>query len=316
MPTNESPPKVILVTGSQGLLGSRLVPLLSQKLPQSQIIAVVRKVTRTPPVSNVSVVEGDLRDEALWARLPKDITNVIHLAAFIPWRAAEKDRANIVSDNLVPLANLIEHSRHWETLQQVIYSSSVSVYAPSDQLLTEQSRTCPTTLYGAAKLAGENLLSCLQARGIGTVSLRLSSLYAHGQYEGTVMPIMVNRARRGEDLLVFGDGSRTQDFARCEDAAQAVLLSLLKHAEGVYNIGAGAAVTMLQLAEAVNSVFANGAARIVFQPEHANQDLGIKLDITKAQTELGYQPQHSLVSGLELLRSEIQAGEKNEDQKG
>lgn len=299
---------VILVTGGNGLLGSRVVPLLARTRPEAQIIVAARKDDRRyANRPQVSTIPGDLRDENLWTQIPATITHVFHLAAVIPWRVEDRHKASVVTDNLLPLANLIEHSQRWANLQQVIYSSSVSVYSQANNLLDEDSAQQPASLYGASKLAGEKLLCCLETRGVRTVSLRLSSLYASGQYEGTVLPIMVDRALKQEDILIFGDGTRTQDFLHCEDAARAILLSFQKRAKGVYNVGTGTPVNMAELAQAVNRVFGGGATRIIFQPEKADSDPGIRLDIRRARRELNYEPQIDLESGLQQLKQELSA---------
>jgi UDP-glucose 4-epimerase len=295
---------VILVTGGNGLLGSRLIPLLARNLSSAEIIAVTRNENRFTDLQ-IKTIPGDLRDENLWTRIPDTITHVFHLAAVIPWRPEERYNASVVRDNLLPIANLIQQSHHWSNLQQVVYSSSVSVYAATEEFLDEDSPRQPANLYGAAKLAGEVLLGCLENVGVSIVSLRFSSLYGRGQYEGTVLPIMVSRARQGEVITIFGNGTRTQDFLHCEDAARAILLSFQKRAQGVYNIGTGTPVSMAELAEVVNRVFTAGSTRVVFQPEGASNDPGIKLDISKARRELDYQPQVDLESGLQQLKQEL-----------
>ena len=296
----------ILVTGAAGLLGSRLVPLLSRSVPECRIIVVARSEDYRATDSQVEIVRGDLRDKELWLSLPETITGVIHLAAFIPWQVEQRHQAGVVSDNLLPMTHLVEYSQRWPNLRQVIYSSSVSVYSPSVDWLNESSPTQPASLYGAAKLSGEALLSSVNARDVRTVSLRFSSLYAGGQYQGTVLPIMVQRARQRQDLLIFGDGTRTQDYLHCEDAAQAILLAYQQAASGVYNIGSGSATTMTELAETISRVFSDGETRIVYQPERADGDLGIKLDVSKARRELNYMPLMGLEEGLRKLKQEME----------
>lgn len=308
MEHSESLQPVILVTGGHGLLGSHVVPLLAQIIPGAQVIVVARKEDRRfKNIPQLKTVLGDLRDESLWTRVPSTVTHVFHLAALIPWRIEGRYKAKVVTDNLLPLANLIEHSQRWHKLQQVIYSSSVSVYSQTDKFLAEDSPQQPATLYGASKLAGEKLLYSLEGRGVQTVSLRLSSLYGYGQHQGTVLPIMIDRVLQKRDILIFGDGTRTQDFLHCEDAAQAILLSFQKRAKGVYNVGTGAPVSMEELAQTVNRVFGGGTTRVVFQPEKADSDPGIKLDISRARRELNYQPQIDLESGLQKLKQELSA---------
>jgi len=295
----------ILITGGAGLLGSRLVPLLARDVSNYRIISVSRRDRYIAPDSLVEVIYGDLRDEQVWSKIPTTITNVIHLAAMIPWQTEQKSQRSVLRDNLLPIAKLIEHSQHWPNLQQVIYSSSISVYSPTSNWLTERSQTSPGTLYGAAKLLGEDLLNRLAVRGVRPVSLRFGSIYGPGQYAGTVLPIMVKRAQQGQDILIFGDGTRTQDFLYCEDAAHAVLLTLQRGAGGVYNIGTGTPTTMTELAQVVSRVFSKGETKVVYERDRDDGDTGVKLDVSKARDELNYKPQISLEHGLRKLKQEM-----------
>lgn len=298
--------QTILVTGASGFLASRVVPLLSQNVPDCRIIAVTRSEAEGLRDWHVEVVRGDLRDEHFWSTLPSTITTVVHLAATIPWQAQQKYQASLVMENLLPIANLIQYGQGWTGLRHIIYSSSVSVYGPTTEWLNECSPAQPASLYGAAKLSGEDLLICMNTNGVRTVSLRFSSLYARGQYDGTVLPIMVKRARDKKDIMVFGDGTRTQDFLHCEDAARAILLALQRGAGGVYNIGTGTPTTMTELAQSVSRVFSDGASGIVYQPAKADADPGIRLDIGKARRELNYEPRISLADGLRKLKDEME----------
>jgi UDP-glucose 4-epimerase len=299
---------VILVTGGHGLLGSSAVPLLARNIPGAEILVVTRsEKQRRPESSQITTIHGDLRDENLWVRIPATITHVFHLAGVIPWKAEDRFKASLVTDNLLPIANLIQQSRSWPNLQQIVYSSSVSVYAPTEKFLDEDSPRQPVNLYGASKLAGEELLRCMESVGVRTVSLRLSSLYAHGQYEGTVLPIMVSRARQRQNITIFGDGTRTQDFLHCEDAARALLLCLEKEAQGVYNVGTGTPVTMTELAQTASRVFSDGETKIAYEPTKADGDPGNKLDISKARRELKYEPRVQLEQGLNKLKEEMES---------
>jgi nucleoside-diphosphate-sugar epimerase len=116
---------------------------------------------------------------------------------------------------------------------------------------------------------------------------------------------MVNRAIQNQELVIFGEGSRTQDFLRCEDAALAVLVAFQTGARGAYNIGTGVAVSLIELARAVNEVFAANKSRLVFQPQEQDDDPGIRLDIGKASRELQFRPRFQLVDGLRRLKQEM-----------
>jgi nucleoside-diphosphate-sugar epimerase len=295
------PGDVIVITGAGGLLGSRVVPLVRREAPDARVIAVWREPPAGRIEAGVDVVHGDLRSIRTWQQLPRTVTHVIHLAATIPWKRRDADRPAVTRDNLAPIANLVHARGIWPGLRHVVYGSSVSVYAPAAGRLRESSPTRPQTVYGAAKLAGEILLDVLTSRGIAVASLRYSSLYGHGQYAGTVLPLFADRARRGLPLEVFNPG-RVQDFLHVEDAALGTWLACREGAGGAFNIGTGRSVSMRSLAREILRAFdASGTSRIVEGEAASNADAGLRLDIRRARRELGYRPRVALDSGLRQL---------------
>jgi nucleoside-diphosphate-sugar epimerase len=293
--------EVIVITGAGGFLGSRVVPLVRRKARRAQVIAVSRRPIPGPPVAGVDVVHGDLRSSRVWRQLPRNVSHVIHLAARIPWQRRDAGRAAVLRDNLEPIVRLVDISTEWSTLRQIVYGSSVSVYAPSSGALRESSPTRPRTFYAAAKLAGEMLLDTLTSRGVAVASLRYSSLYGAGQYSGTVLPLFADRARRGLPLQLF-NADRIQDFVHAEDAARGTWLACHAGASGPFNLGSGRSVTMRHLARAILRAFdARGASRILEDQGDGSADAGWRLDIGRARRELGYLPRVRLEDGLSAL---------------
>jgi UDP-glucose 4-epimerase len=299
----------LLVTGACGFLGSYLGPILIEKIHKSQILAVGRTPTNTcwKGTPKVRFIYGDLNDPNLWAALPKTITHVFHLAAVIPRTEEDRKRPSIAKDNLLPLLHLIDFSQAWPDLRQVIFSSSISVYAKTGLLLTEDSLKKPSDIYGASKLAGEHLLLCLESNGVRVASLRYSSLYGYGQYQGTVLPLMINGAIHEKEILVYGGGKRKQDFLHIKDAAIANLLAYEKQARGVFNIASGISITMRSLAQTINEIFTCNKARIISLSGKEDHDPGFRVDISKAKQELNYHPSFRIGDGLLKLKEEMRA---------
>jgi nucleoside-diphosphate-sugar epimerase len=252
-------------------------------------------------------VYGDLRSAEVWQRLPRAVTHLVHLAAAIPWDRGLANEAEVVLDNVAPLAHLLRASLDWPRLRQVVYGSSVSVYGAGRPPFRESVPAQPATPYGAAKLAGERLLDVLVSRGIPVASLRFSSLYGLGQYPGTVLPLMADRARRRVQLDVFNP-ARLQDFLHVDDAARATVLACDKSAGGPFNIGSGRPVSMVRLARSILRVFdGGGGARVVAAEAGATFDAGMRISISRARRELGFAPRVSLADGLARLVREGEA---------
>ncbi len=292
-----------MITGAGGSLGRVLVPYLMRQEPLAKIVIVIRRLAGEPRNNpQLSIVCGDLRDASLWSKLPESITHVFHLAAAIPKTAAEGESKELVRDNLLPIARLMEQSAKWPNLRQVIYSSSVSVYGSAKGTVTEKMPVVPANSYGAAKLAGEQILGCLEARDVSVVSLRYSSLYGPGMSPYTVLPKMIECAVKKKPIEIWGCGKRTQDFLSCKDAARANFLAFRRNAAGTYNIGSGSFVTMERLSEFVNEVYAGGKTKIIFRSDKTESDSGVRMDIAKARRELGYSVTLPIESGLRWLK--------------
>ena len=299
---------VIVVTGAGGFLGSRVVPLVRRHAAHALVIAVVRRQrARASHLSGVELIHGDLRLPSVWSRLPSGVTHLIHLAAQIPRDRRDANHSGVVLNNVVPIARLLHASLQWANLRHVVYASSVSVYAPARQPLRESSAPMPASLYGAAKLAGEQLLAPLSARGVGVAVLRYSSIYGAGQHPGTVLPLFADRARRGLPLHVF-NGRRTQDFLHVDDAARATWLACRLAGRGAFNIGSGRPISMSILAREILETFGRSTtSRIIEEAPAAKDDGGIRMDVGRARRTLGFRARIGLRDGLKRLAREAVA---------
>ena len=297
---------VIVVTGAGGFLGSRVVPLVRRHAAHALVIAVMRRRrARALDEPGVEMIHGDLRQPAVWRRLPRSVTHVIHLAAAIPRDRRDANQPRVILDNVAPIVRLLHASMQWTNLRHVVYASSVSVYASGREPLRESSAKAPTSLYGAAKLAGEQLLEPLAARGVGVAVLRYSSIYGPGQDPGTVLPLFTDRARRGLPLHVF-NGRRTQDFLHVDDAARATWLACHLAGRGAFNVGSGRPVSMSVLAREILGTFRRPATSRIIEETRAaaKDDAGIRLDVGRARRTLGFRARIGLRDGLRRLARE------------
>ena len=115
---------------------------------------------------------------------------------------------------------------------------------------------------------------------------------------GNVIPIFVERALSGRDLVVFGDGEQTSDFVHVRDVAWANVAAA-EHASvsGVFNLGSATRVTINWLAERV-AEFVGTAVQISHGPERSGDVRDSLADVKKAAAEFGYAPTVDLLDGL------------------
>jgi UDP-glucose 4-epimerase len=184
----------------------------------------------------------------------------------------------------------------------VVLASTQRVYVTSPDPVAEDAPLTDENPYAVSKRVAEEWLAMYQRLyGVPTVALRGFSIYGAGQLvqggaSSGVVSILAQRALDGLPLEI--DRALLRDFVYVTDAAVAFRLALTVPAAvgGVYNLGAGVATPLAELAERVRA--ATGSASPV-RPPPAGQAVGYVADLTRARADLGFQPTISLEEGLQ-----------------
>lgn len=164
----------------------------------------------------------------------------------------------------------------------------------------------PTNVYGATKLAQENVLMAWGAGlGVATKILRLQNVYGFGQalgnpYTGVLLHFM-RRAASGLSPLVFEDGRITRDFVHVKDVASALVASIDRNDRlSPTDIGSGNPRTLMEIAAIVAQIMKAPAPTIT--GEHRAGDVrSASADIADAKARLNWTPSWDLQVGLGAL---------------
>jgi len=293
-----------LVTGGRGFLGRFLIPGVKQEFPQAALVAV--DLVPPGPQDEPGPVL-DLTKAKAWGQLGGSFDLIFHLAALVPRDPRDAHRLAVWRLNLALAENLYQACLKWQPAK-VVVASSISLYpmglAP---VLSEDLVPQPDSLYGAAKLTAERLISLAQSPQTQVVCLRMSSLYGPEQDPASVLPLFLRRALAGENLRLFGQGQRTQDFLHVLDAAAGFLAAARSGSRGAYNLASGIPVSMLTLAETIIEATGATRSRLEFsdQPDDAPS---VAVDITRARHELGFRPKIGLAEGIRDYVKALLAG--------
>ena len=302
----------VLVTGGAGFIGSHVVEAL---LGRGDYVVCVDnfdpyydaslKRANTAPFlerDNFRLVEGDVRDaELLGGILRKHgIEYVIHEAAQPGVRASVEDPLKATEVNVTGTLSVLT-SCLGSGVKKVVNASSSSVYGEVDYLpFDEDHPRRPLSPYGASKLAAEHYCEVFsRLHGLRTVSLRYFTVYGPRMRPDLAIWIFTERALRDQDIVIYGDGTRTRSFTYVEDAVRATLAALEK-GEGFYNIGEGSRVSIRELAEKIISLTGSGS-RLVFTEAVKGDAVHTQADIRKARKELGWSPKVGLDQGLRVF---------------
>jgi UDP-glucose 4-epimerase len=243
----------------------------------------------------------DIRDPSAFQFFDAVLPEVcFHLAAQADVRVSVERPELDAAVNVLGTIHLLEAARRHGT-QIVFASTGGAIYGECDAgPASEQSERRPLAPYGTSKLAGEEYLATYnRLYGTGHVSLRFGNVYGprqdpHG--EAGVVAIFLGLLAEGGTPTIYGDGRQTRDYVYAGDVARACLAAVGRPA-GVFNVGTGREVSVLELYDACRRV-----ARAEREPKFAPLRLGelqrSVLDVSLAERELGWRPETSLDEGL------------------
>jgi UDP-glucose 4-epimerase len=299
-----------LVTGGAGFIGSHLVERL---LKDGHTVRVVddfstgKRANLTPFGDKIEVVEADIRDGWKLREVADGCEVIFHEAAIVsvPYSVEHPQETHDV--NLQGTLNVLEAARHAKA-RRLVFASSAAVYGDAPGLPKHEGMLpTPIAPYGLEKLTSEHYLSIFaRLYGVETVSLRYFNVFGPRQdpssaYSG-VISIFVDRARRGEPVTLFGDGSAYRDFVFVEDVVTANMLAAREPlASGrAFNVGRGEKTTLNDLVAMIGRVV--GRPLVVKHEAPRVGDIAESLaDISLARKVLGFEPRVPVEEGLRRL---------------
>lgn len=121
-------------------------------------------------------------------------------------------------------------------------------------------------------------------------------------YSGVIMKF-IDRLKRGEEPIIYGDGEQTRDFAFVGDVVDACLRAMrCKDCVGeMIDVGSGVETSINRLADILIELFVSRDVKPVFAEPKAGDIRRSYADLSKAERLLGYKPEKSLREGLSLL---------------
>lgn len=299
-----------LVSGGAGFIGSHVTELLLSRGYQVDILDNLSSGKRENVAAGATLHEADIGSPEAAAVIRGGAYDVLcHLAAQIDVRKSVNDPMHDATINIVGTLNLLEAVRASGHATRVVFSSTGgAIYGDFVTVPTVESMPKdPESPYGIAKLSVEYYLGYYaRIHGLDTVALRYSNVYGprqdpHG--EAGVVAIFCNRVLKGEALTVFGEGLQTRDYVYAGDVARANLAAaeaqLPKAAQldvRAYNVGTGVQTTVMELAAALQRA-AGTSVPVLHAPGRPGEQQRSAVNIEKAQRELGWRPEMSLVDG-------------------
>lgn len=303
----------VLITGGLGFIGSNLAYRLVERGAEVTLLDALlphlggKRENVADIAADVTVVEGDIRDEALVADLVADSDVVYHCAAQNDRGHAGREPQMDVDINAKGTVNVLDAAAACETPPRVVYTSSLAVYGrPDSNPVDESTPARPMDLYGANKRASEHYCRIYhEQEGVPTTVCRLANGYgprAPTDKGYGVQGTFLAKALRGETIEVFEPGDMVRDIVYVGDVVDA--LERMGTHEAVvgeeFVLGSGDPTELLDLAETIVEVAGTGSVELVPWPEEWTKiDRGdVYCDPSKLESTIDWRPETDLETGL------------------
>ena len=318
-------PKVWLITGVAGFIGSNLLEALL-KLDQlvvgldnfstghkSNLDEVERLVTAMQ-WARFRFLEGDICDLPTCHQACDGISYVLHQAALGSVPRSIEDPVRTNRNNIDGFLNMLVAARDAK-VGRLVYAASSSTYGDHPDLpKIEHKIGNPLSPYALTKLVNELYADVFaKTYGFKSIGLRYFNVCGRRQDPGgayaAVIPKWIAAMIKGEPVYINGDGETSRDFCFIDNTVQANLLAAVASEESainqVYNVAVGEGTTLNQLCFTLRDALSEHfpymlEAQPIYRDFRAGDVRHSLADIQKAQKLLGYQPTHRVAEGLHV----------------
>lgn len=287
--------KKVLITGSDGFIGSVLIKRL-----KSDDNFNIYCISRNEKKRKSGYYIADIQEYDFVKKIADVVPvcdSIIHLAASTDM---QDGYANIATNclgtyNICRLANLWKASK-------VIYMSSLPIIGQPIKLpITEEHEINPQSIYHVSKYTGEEIVRVGCNKKVRTIILRIPSPIGVGMNMNTFLPDVLKRCIENENVVLYGKGSRKQNYVDVRDVADAIIGALCYSESNIFNIAGKEAVSNLTLAEKCKYI-TNSASEILFS-DMEDKEEGYIWDVSfeRAERELAYNPKFTLDESIKWL---------------
>lgn len=297
--------KKILVTGSNGLLGQKLIVLLA-KNPDIEVIATARGQNRLPIKEGYEYYSMDITNgEEIEAVVSKTRPNaIIHAAAMTNVDQCEFEKDNCWAQNVKAVEDIVNVCTKYDIF--LCHVSTDFIFDGVSGPYSEDAEANPLSFYGWSKLAAEFLIKKSTIRWAIARTVLVYGI-AFDMSRSNIILWVKKSLEEGKNIKVVTDQWRTPTLA--EDLAIGTFLITENETEGIFNISGKDLLTPHQMAimtadffKLDKSLIASADSTTFSQPARRPAKTGFILE--KANKVLGYKP-HSFKEGIEILANQL-----------
>ena len=304
-------PGTYLVTGGAGFLGSHLVERLLKD--GHKVICMDNQFRGSfenlKQISSQNLVlhSGDVRKENDWPLGMENIDGLFHLAAINGTKYFYSIPDVVLDVNVKGTLNALEFLRK-KDIKYFLFAGSPESYGIPEVFPTPESAKLvipdldnPRWSYGGSKTIGEIFsVNYSKKYGFKCSVIRYNNAYGPRDETGHVIPDLIKKILKNEELMVEGTGKETRSFCFVADSIDATLLIAEKQSLNIdiFNVGIDVETKISDLLVHLERI-TDKKIKPTFKPKEKAGTLRRLPDITKIRN-LGFEPKVSLEEGLKI----------------
>jgi NAD dependent epimerase/dehydratase len=302
--------KKVLVTGADGFIGSHLVEMLVKKGAVVRALSYYNSFNNIGWLEDISclsdleVVQGDIRDSFFIKRITNDIDVIFHLAALIAIPYSYVAPMSYIDTNIKGTLNICEAALR-SGCKKVIHTSTSEVYGtPKYVPINEEHPLQSQSPYSASKTGADQIaLSYFYSYGLPVTIARPFNTYGPRQSARAVIPSVIIQIANNKALIEVGDATPTRDFNYVEDTCRGfIALAESESTTGaVINIGSNYEISISETISVIQKIMGTDISLKPvterLRPE-ASEVRRLWCDNTKIKNLCGYEPEYNLEDGL------------------
>ncbi|MFC8685120.1 NAD-dependent 4,6-dehydratase LegB [Brevibacillus porteri] len=304
--------KKILVTGSDGFIGSHLTERLVQEGYDVRAFVNYNSfnswgwLDHSPQeiVSQVEIFSGDIRDPHGVKKAMDNCDVVMHLAALIAIPYSYHSPDTYVDTNIKGTLNIMQAARELE-VEKVIHTSTSEVYGTAKFVpITEEHPLQGQSPYSASKIGADQMaMSFYSSFGLPVSIIRPFNTYGPRQSARAVIPTIITQIAAGQKTIKLGSLHPTRDFNYVKDTVSGfIAMAQSDRSVGeVINIGSNYEVSIGQTAEFIAELMGQDIEIVTedkrLRPEKSEVER-LWADNSKAKELLGWEPAYSGTEGF------------------
>ena len=306
----------LLITGGAGFIGSNFIFYQLKKHPIDELICVdkltysgnLRTLQSVLKIKNFKFYKMDITNrigmDKLFTNERPDI--VVNFAAESHVDRSIHNPEIFLITNILGTQVLMDMARKYN-VKRFHQVSTDEVYGdlPLDRLdlfFTESTPIHTSSPYSASKASADLLVQAYYRTYQLPVSIsRCSNNYGPYHFPEKLIPLVISRAIKNENIPVYGKGENIRDWLYVEDHCEAIDLIIRNGKVGeVYNIGGHNEKTNLEVVKLILKHLKKPESLIKFVSDRAGHDLRYAIDPTKIFNELGWRPKTNFDEGIKL----------------